>query len=235
MSKTYKVKNWHEFQHFKDRNPPWIKLHRSILERRDISAISDCSFRLLIMLWVLASEDKQKDGGLPSVDDIAFRTRLPKQRVINGLEELKDFLIQSDIAVISNGYRCDVPETETEGEKERESELESTQVKPVTKRRVIKLADETEWLNEIRKIYHPLGVDVDTQLAKARAWLLGPKGKGRKFTQQYFINWLSRADTTVAPEFSQQASDYERENREACERMNALMSEVGESESAKCR
>lgn len=34
---------------------------------------------------------------------------------------------------------------------------------------------------------------------------------------------------------SQQASDYERENREACERVNALMSEVGESESAKCR
>lgn len=130
MSKTYKVKNWHEFQHFKDRNPPWIKLHRSILERRDISAISDCSFRLLIMLWVLASEDKHKDGGLPSVDDIAFRTRLPKQRVVNGLEELKDFLIQSDIAVISNGYRGDVPETETEteGEKETKKEEETKKV-----------------------------------------------------------------------------------------------------------
>lgn len=103
---------------------------------------------------------------------------------------------------------------------------QSSQVKPVTKRRVIKLADEKEWLDDIRKIYQPLGVDVDTQLAKARAWLLGPKGKGRKFTQQYFINWLSRADTTVAPESSQQASDYERKNREFIERTNRMMDEI---------
>jgi len=26
-----RVKNWGKFQHYKDRNPPWIKLHRGLL------------------------------------------------------------------------------------------------------------------------------------------------------------------------------------------------------------
>lgn len=31
---TYSVKNWEEFQHYKDRDPPWVKLHRNILTGR---------------------------------------------------------------------------------------------------------------------------------------------------------------------------------------------------------
>ena len=67
-----KIKNWSKFQHFKDRRPPWVKLHRDILEQRDITMISDCAFRVLVGLWLLASEDEEMQGGLPDVDDISF-------------------------------------------------------------------------------------------------------------------------------------------------------------------
>ena len=33
--KNLTIKNWHKFQHYKDRNPPWIKLHYEILTRPD--------------------------------------------------------------------------------------------------------------------------------------------------------------------------------------------------------
>lgn len=34
MSPThFKVRNWEQFQHYKDRNPPWIKLHFALLAR----------------------------------------------------------------------------------------------------------------------------------------------------------------------------------------------------------
>ena len=32
MKVTFSVKNWDEFQHYKDRNPPWIKLHNHLLD-----------------------------------------------------------------------------------------------------------------------------------------------------------------------------------------------------------
>ena len=111
-----KIKNWHEFQHFKDRSPPWIKLHRKILDQRDINMISDSAFRVLICSWLLASESKLMDGSIPCVDDIAFRMRIDKSRVIKALQELEPFLIQDDIAMISKRYHDDVPETETETE-----------------------------------------------------------------------------------------------------------------------
>jgi hypothetical protein len=34
-----RVKNWSEFQHYKDRNPPWIKLHRTLLDHDYEAAI----------------------------------------------------------------------------------------------------------------------------------------------------------------------------------------------------
>lgn len=98
-----RIKNWAEFQHFKDRNPPWIKLHKNVLERRDISAISDQSFRVLIGLWLLASEDKNKQGNLPDIWDICFRLRMEEGKVIKALSELDSF-------VISSGYQRDAPE-----------------------------------------------------------------------------------------------------------------------------
>ena len=123
MPSIIKIKNWHKFQHFKDRRPPWVKLHREIMEQRDINVISDCSFRVLVNLWLLASEDETREGIIPSVDDIAFRLRIDKKKIINSLEELKPFLIQDDITLISDEHQADAPETETETETETEKAL----------------------------------------------------------------------------------------------------------------
>lgn len=119
-----KIKNWQRLQHFKDRKPPWIKLYKDILEQRDINVISDCSFRVLIGLWILASEDEEMEGNLPSVDDISFRLRIDKRKINNALTELSSFLIQGDINPISEGYQLDTLETETEAYKE-ETETEA--------------------------------------------------------------------------------------------------------------
>jgi hypothetical protein len=70
---------------------------------------------------------------------------------------------------------------------------EDTSVPPRRKRTTLR-ADDSAWLAEVRAEYSKLGIDVDRELTKARVWLLSPKGKGRKLTQQFFINWLSRAD-----------------------------------------
>ena len=32
MTARLHIKNWGEFQHYKKRNPPWIKLHKKLLD-----------------------------------------------------------------------------------------------------------------------------------------------------------------------------------------------------------
>lgn len=65
-----RIKNWTEFQHYKDRNPPWIKLHRSLLDDYEFSRLPDGSKGQLVMLWLFAS---QNDGKIP--EDARFLQR----------------------------------------------------------------------------------------------------------------------------------------------------------------
>ena len=85
--KYLKVKNWKEYQHYKDRNPPWIKLHRKILNDRNFMQLPTASRGLLLCLWVLAAEE---DGYiLYDEEELRFRLRLPELQ----LSDL-DFLVE---------------------------------------------------------------------------------------------------------------------------------------------
>ena len=67
------VKNWEQYQHYKNRNPPWIKLHTKILNDRDFTSLSCDSRGLLMQLWILASEN---EGNVPhDLDELQFRLR----------------------------------------------------------------------------------------------------------------------------------------------------------------
>lgn len=89
------VKNWKQFQHYTDRNPPWIKLHRALLDDYEFSCLQDASKLLLILIWLLAS---QNEGRIP--DDAAF---LQKKLSLTKLPDLKPlidhgFLIAEQVA-----------------------------------------------------------------------------------------------------------------------------------------
>jgi hypothetical protein len=71
MSK-YRVKGWGEFQHYKDRRPPWIKLHRTLLDNRDYHMLSDGAGKALPLIWIMASDF---GGEMPDNGTAAFRLR----------------------------------------------------------------------------------------------------------------------------------------------------------------
>jgi hypothetical protein len=50
------VKNFERFQHYKDRNPPWIKLHAAVLDDYEFGRLQDASKMHLMGLWILASK-----------------------------------------------------------------------------------------------------------------------------------------------------------------------------------
>lgn len=49
------IKGWRGHQHYKHRSPPWIKLHRAIIEDYAFSALKDKTKAHLMLIWVLAS------------------------------------------------------------------------------------------------------------------------------------------------------------------------------------
>jgi len=60
---TYiRITNWEHLQHYKDRDPPWIKLHNRWLAELHFRALPDASKLLLILLWLLRS---RLEGDIP--------------------------------------------------------------------------------------------------------------------------------------------------------------------------
>jgi hypothetical protein len=71
---SFTIKNWERFQHYSKRRPPWIKLHVQVLNDRNFMALAPASKCLLMLLWILASEN---DGEVPyDREEISFRLRL---------------------------------------------------------------------------------------------------------------------------------------------------------------
>lgn len=58
--KTFSVRNFERFQHYKDRAPPWIKLYNELLDDYEFGALPDASKMHLIAIWLLASRSNNK-------------------------------------------------------------------------------------------------------------------------------------------------------------------------------
>ncbi|PYE21351.1 putative phage protein (TIGR02220 family) [Paraburkholderia silvatlantica] len=126
----FRIKNWERFQHYKDRNPPWIKLHRDLLTSETWVSVDDASRVLAIACMLIAAATDNKIPDNPKyVQRVAYLTELPDFSALVEVGFL-EVLIEQGVAedrsdsladASSVLAKCSVSaqETETETEKKR--------------------------------------------------------------------------------------------------------------------
>ena len=116
-------KNWTDLQHYKRRSPPWVKLHKRLLDDFEFQSLPLASKALAPMLWLLASEDGQ--GWIDAeAAKLAFRLRVSEQELAEAIAPLVEagFFEQQDAsAVLAEELQPASPESESEKESETES------------------------------------------------------------------------------------------------------------------
>jgi hypothetical protein len=124
--KTFSVKNFEKFQHYKDRAPPWIKLYNGLLEDYEFGGLPDASKMHLIAIWLLASRSENK---------IPFDPKWVSNR-INATEPVDlALLAKRGFIVVDQGEEQAASEplaeclTREEREREREGETEKRESK----------------------------------------------------------------------------------------------------------
>lgn len=132
MGKTspgqYRVKNWDEFQHYRDRKPQWLKLHRHLLDDFEFHSLPVASRAILPMLWLLASEYQDASAGVIDADHkkIAFRLRMTEKEATAAIEPLVSsgfiMFVRSDTDLLAALEQDASLERETETERETEVE-----------------------------------------------------------------------------------------------------------------
>ena len=55
MAQFFRLKGWDEYQHYKDRDPPWIKLHRKMMSSRTWVMLDDPGKALAIACMMIAA------------------------------------------------------------------------------------------------------------------------------------------------------------------------------------
>lgn len=118
-------KNWHSFQHYNKRNPPWVKLHRALLDDSTFQQLPDASRALAPMLWLIASSEKCGTFNADS-SELAFRLRTTSEWIDIALKPLIEkglFIVASKLLASCKQLATPETETETEITSSRESYL----------------------------------------------------------------------------------------------------------------
>jgi hypothetical protein len=120
MSGHIRVKNFEKFQHYKDRNPRWIKLYNELLDDYAFGRLQDASKWLAVGIWLLAS---RYDNAVPN--DAAWIARKINATGPIDLDALVSAgfieVYQDASGVLADCSVSAMPEREREREEERDT------------------------------------------------------------------------------------------------------------------
>lgn len=239
----YSVKNWERFQHYKDRSPPWIKLHFEILTCPDWVMIDDTSKLLMIVCMLIASRN---DGKVPAdahyFKRVAYLDKIPNFKPLLECGFLEK--TQANASERKQKQADATPETEaysTEADNEEDSLRSSSSAASGKKSRSSKSKEPAinfnfeskRWENitdEMKQLWadaYP-AVDIELELKEMALWLdANPKNK--KSNYKRFINtWLGKSQDR-APRFLTGAKKQQIDSDPAkAQRMQALVDELNQ-------
>lgn len=124
---TVRICEWETYQHYKSRNPPWIKLHRDLLDKPAWRRLHGSAAKLLLDLWMLAARAVHPGEISMRLTDLAYRLRADDAETLTDLRVLQ----QAEFIELSPALQADASNRkqtlasaclETEGETEAERE-----------------------------------------------------------------------------------------------------------------
>jgi hypothetical protein len=176
------VKNWRDHQHYKKRSPPWIKLHRAIIEDYAFATLKDKTKAHLMLIWVLASGC---EGRIPN-DAKFIASKISATEPVD-----LDAIIEAGFLVAENSEE---PALETKLNGAKHPVLADTG--EVIERIPMIGGEEFEvresFSKELERLYP--NVDIPATLRQMRGWCLGnpQKLKTPRGIRKFITGWCER-------------------------------------------
>ena len=180
-----RIKNWEKYQHYKDRNPPWIKLHYDIINSQDWIMLSDASRVLMIASMLLASRN---NGDIPESHEyikkachltkVDFNPLIKCGFIVNASKMLAD-----DSTVLADAS-ASVSVLDLKGSKELKK----------TYKDFVLLTDK-----DYQKLVDRFGANETEKRIERLNNYLGSTGKRYKSHYHTILNWAGKESTTPDP------------------------------------
>lgn len=112
--KFFRIRNWEKYQHYKHRNPPWIKIHFELLSSQDWVNANESTRNLMIVCILIASRN---DGNLAA--DEHYLKRVSHMRKLPNFKPLIESgfleILQADASTLRTNA---TPEAEAYSKKD---------------------------------------------------------------------------------------------------------------------
>ena len=121
-----RIRNWDKFQHYKKRNPAWVKTYSSVLDDYDFACLPDASKTLFLLFPLLAARANNKIPHDP--EWIQGRLHLKTTPDLSHLFSINFIELIPASNVLAGCKQVATPETETEqrrGETDRDIQTET--------------------------------------------------------------------------------------------------------------
>lgn len=119
-----RIRNLEKYQHYRDRNPPWVKLHRDLLENYEFEQLPDATKAHALLLLLLAA----RIGNVIPIDPLWIGRKIGARSPIDLSQLLKAGFLEVSGAdckrvasdLLAERVQVAMPEGEGEGEGEAE-------------------------------------------------------------------------------------------------------------------
>lgn len=177
------IQNWTEYQHYSQRNPPWIKLHNKLLDNYEYGRLQDASKLLLISLYLLAS---RTDNKIPF--DLEW---IRSKAMLKGKIDLKPLIDAEFITVIADCNQDASTELSTcltQKSRDRvETETEERQIRTHGTFGNVKLSED-----EFEKLKVQFGEGSAQERIERLSAYIASKGKKYKSHYATILNWAQK-------------------------------------------
>lgn len=177
----YKIKNWHDYQHYKDRCPPWIKLHHSLLTNEVWVMGNDACRVLVVACMLLAARNDKNDGTFNGDPEYLKRFAY--------LNTKPDFKLLLDNGFIELVQDASTPLAECNTEQSRE---ETEQRRAEKRQRPLALPNDYIPKDSHFELASKEGVDLHREIEVFRDHWIG-NGEKRTNWDSTLNNWIRRA------------------------------------------
>ena len=185
-----KILKWDEFQHYKKRDPLWIKLYRSILDQYEYDCLQDDSKLLLFTLWLLAARLSNK---IPfDLDWIRKQGCLNNELSMQALDalintgfiETVDEEYEPAISLLSTRYQGAIPKQDQEQYKQEKEKEQDKEEKP----------EIVDWNNN-SSFSLKLGLDLDEKISKGFKPFTDKEVVTFGRIRQHLVRWANKHNT----------------------------------------
>ncbi len=195
----FRIVAWNNYQHYKDRNPPWIKLHRELLTSRMWVSCNDETRALAVACMLLAAAT---ENNIPAdtayLKRVAYLNKKPDLKPLLDIGFIEAIESKDSASKVAQTVRnaCSETEAETEAEKKEPLAISSPVVPKYSDdfeqfwRQSTKRGSKVEAFREWKK----LGIvpsAIDPIFAGMFAWIQSDQWQDET-KQPHICRWLKR-------------------------------------------